>query len=429
MTLRVRFSLAAALLAVLVAVGFGTSAFFAFARQIDSQLETVLRSDLERVATLLDRPSLGASFRPSGNLDVILQFVTANGDVVLSWGAETLLPPDDGPILHSRDGRTYLVATAPWQSTAGTIRLAHDVSGAMQARRELAGVLAVSGIVVVLVASFAALLGVQGILRPLALLARQTRDMGPSLPTAVDYDGPADEVGDVADGLNTAFAAIRQRHDEERAFLLEVAHELAAPLTLVHYHLDGLRRERPDDVTLRAAADAARELLRTSQDLLVVARGELESDVTYEVLELRDLVRRVANEYPGVEVDTPTAGDVVGDPERLVQVIRNVVRNGVQACGSTNGVRIDLVPEGSDQVLRVSDSGSGMSDEVRERAFERGYTRGAGVGVGLSVAQSLVERHGGRILVASTSPGGTTIEVRIPSLHARVEGAPTVSVP
>ncbi len=424
MTLRTRFGVAAAGFTIVVAVGFGMLAFATFTRQIDRQLETLLLADLERVVGLLERPSLGASFGDPSSEGVILQFVTDDEEIALWWGDDTLLATEEDPSRIDIGDRTFIMAQAPWPAANGTVRLAHDVTDAMLARQDLARALVTSGGLVVLLATVVAALGVRRMLRPLVLLARQTRTIEPTNPVDVAYGGPRDEVGDLAAGLNLALAAIRRRRDEEQAFLLEVAHELAAPLTLVDYHLDELRRRQPDEPSLEAAADAARELLRTSQDLLVIARGELERELTRRVLDLADLVRRVGKEYPGVSTQTDGAAPVVGDRERLVQVIRNLVRNAVQACGGAVGVNVTLDTEGDEHVLRVIDTGPGMDPEAAARAFEHGYSRGGGAGVGLAVARSLVERHGGRIRIASTSSAGTTLEVRLPTLAAhREDGA------
>lgn len=443
MTLRARLGIAAALFALVVAGGFGALAYLTFARQMDRQLEAVLRSDLDRVTALLASPRLGASFGDPSTRGVILQFVGPDDGVVVWWGDDAPLPRPDGVVTHERDDRTYLVTAAPWLATGGSIRLAHDVTEALASRRALARALLTSGAVVVLIAMLGALAGVRRLLAPLARLARQTRTIHPATTGSITYHGPADEVGDLADGLNLTLSAIRARRDQERAFLLEVAHELAAPLTLVHYHLDGLRRRHPDESALRAASEAARELLRTSQDLLVVARGDLERALEYRVVDLGDLVRRVADEYPGVTSDVGERAEVAGDPERLMQVIRNIVRNAVQASGTTAGVTVAVERAEDELVLRVSDSGPGMSSEVRQHAFEHGFTRApnpnhggrgvtntvedgigtgtsGGIGVGLSVAQHLAERHGGRVVVAATSHLGTVMEVRLPSLDARI---------
>ncbi len=427
MTLRARLGLWSSLFAVLVVGMFGALVYVSYQRQLEGQLTAVLRHDLARVATLLDEPSLGASFIGAASDDVVLQFV-ADGRVVLGWGDPAPLPAVDRPTRIVRGERSYLVAQAPWRAANGSIRLAHDITNAVNAIAGVGRALIVSGAVVVLLATLAALIGVRRMLRPLTDLAGQTRQLEPATPGAVTYRGPRDEVSDLAIGLNEALAAIKEHREQERAFLLEVAHELAAPLTLVHYHLDGLRRQDGDDARLRAASDAARELLRTSQDLLVVARGELDRAMTYELLDLRQVIERIATEYPGIAVDVDGPAEVVGDPERLMQVVRNLVRNAVQAQGGTEGVRVRLRTRPGEHVLEVHDGGPGMDADTRSRAFVRGFSGGRGSGVGLAVAQSLAERHGGQVHVASSTAAGTVMEVVLPSLDARLADPPTAPV-
>ena len=420
MTLRARFGLWAAVFTALVVVVFGALVHVTYQRQLERQLIEVLHHDLERVAMLFEEPSLGASFTGAVSDGIVLQFVTADGRVVLSWGDAAPLPAVERPARLVRDDRTYLVAQAPWRATNGVIRLAHDVTDAVEAVAGVGRVLLVTGAAVVALAALLALFGVRRMLWPLSDLARQTRSLEPAAPAGVTYRGPRDEVHALATSLNEALQDIRRHREEERAFLLEVAHELAAPLTLVHYHLDGLRQQGGDDARLRAAADAARELLRTSQDLLVVARGELERVLEYQLLDLREVIERVAQEYPGLCVAMSGPAEVVGDPERLVQVVRNLVRNAVQATGATEAVRVVLRSETEEHVVEVRDTGPGMTPETRERAFERGFSGGRGSGVGLAVAKSLAERHGGRLRVAESTVAGTVMEVVLPSFASRL---------
>jgi two-component system, OmpR family, sensor kinase len=426
MTLRSRLSIAATAFAALVVVVFGGLAYLGYQRQLEQQLTDVLLSDLERVATLLDEPSLGASFTGAASAGVVLQFVTSDGDVVLGWGDPTPLPAVSGPTRFVHEDRTYLAAQARWRAADGFIRLAHDITETLAASERVGRALMASGVVVVVLAAIVALIVVRRMLRPLTDLAVQTRLLEPALRESVAYVGPPDEVHDLATALNDALDAIRQRREDERAFLLEVAHEVAGPLTLVHYHLDRLRLESGGDPRLRAASDAARELLRTSQDLLVVARGELDRPIAHELLDLRALVTRVADEYPGIRIEAGDAAEVAGDPERLMQVVRNLVRNAVQASGGPEGVSVVLRAGSDDHVLEVRDAGPGMTPETLARAFERGYSTGRGSGVGLAVAKDLAERHGGSVRVASSTPQGTVMEIRLPSLEARLGDASPV---
>jgi len=420
--LRARLGLAAVGLTVAVVAAFGAVAYRSFVRQQDEQLRVLLAEDLRRVTALLDRPALGASFAPDETGSSVLQLVTPAGEVAVAVGDSEPLPVVDVPTVIERGGRTLLVATGAWPWTNGSVRLAHDIGAALAVRRDLLESLVAAGILVTLVAAAVGLAGSRGMLTPLVRVARQAREVDPAAPKGVAYDGPRDEIGDLVDALNGALDAIGQRKEAERRFLLEVSHELAAPLTLVNYHLGAVREAHPDDPHVRAAAEGTRELLRTSQDLLVLARGELERPLEPRVVDLRDVVLRVADEYPGIGLDLGGRLEVVGDPERLVQVVRNLVRNALQAVGRPDGVEVSLGTDDDQAVVRVRDDGPGMSEETVRRAFEHGFSGAGGVGVGLTVCRRLVEQHGGELRLRSSLGKGSCFEVRLERLAARLEG-------
>jgi two-component system sensor histidine kinase TctE len=418
--LATRVAASSAALTLGVVAAFGTLAYGGFVRQQDASMHRLLEEDLGRMAALLDRPVLGASFVNPAVPGTTVQIVSPEGATVLSWGAGIQLPLVASAEVRVLDGRRALVGSAPWRQGGATIRVAHDVEAALATRSALARSLWAGGAVAGLLAVWLAASVARRALRPLERVADEARHVDPSAPGAIAYAGGDDELRVLTDALNETLAAIRDRSQRERAFLLEVAHELAGPLTLVHYHLAAARRERGDDEALRAAAEAAQELLRTSQDLLVVARGEDARPLELSVVALRDVLARVVRAYPGVVLEADERGEVVADPDRLAQVFRNLVRNGVQAAGRAEGVRVALATAGDEHVVRVADDGPGLDAEARSRAFERGFRRGDGSGVGLAIAKDLVERHGGRIQVLAEGGPGAVFEVRLPSLAARL---------
>ena len=420
MKLATRVALGSAALTLVVVAAFGTLAYGVFQRQQDVSMRRLLDEDLGRLAALLERPVLGASFVDPAVPGYGVQIVSPDGTTVLSWGATAQLPLVAPPEIRVLDGRRAIVGSTPWRDGGATIRVAHDVEDALATRSELLRSLWTGGVVAGAIAVWLAGTVARRALRPLERVAADARRIDPSAPGAITYAGGDDELRVMTDALNETLKAIRERSDREHAFLLEVAHELAGPLTLVHYHLGSARRERADDVALRAAAEAAEELLRTSQDLLVVARGEDARPLEMSVVALRDVLQRVVRAYPGVVLEADQRGDVVADPDRLAQVFRNLVRNGVQAAGRAEGVRVTLEARDDEHVVRIADDGPGLDAAARTRVFERGYRRGEGSGVGLSIAKDLVERHGGRIEVLAEAGPGAVFEVRLPSLSARL---------
>lgn len=430
MTLRARLSLlvTAALLAGLVL--FGTLAYASFWRQQRVQLNELLLRDLARVQTLVQAgaQAIGADLT-SSNGDYLLQFVSKSGLVANPLGAEAL-PESTRPQLMERvterGARTLLYASKPWlvpqgEKPVGTLRLALDVTADLRERETLLRSLFVSGGVIALAVTVVNLVLLQRALAPLGRLAAQARQINPAAPATIRYKGPHDEVAYVAQALNRALRGIRKRQQAERNSLAEIAHELAAPLTLVAGHLESLHALHPRDARLGAAQGAANELLYTSKDLLTLARGELERPLDLAVLDLSSVAERIAYEYPGVQLGTLEHAEIAGSPERLSQLVRNLVRNAVQAAGAGK-VTLAVTLSGAEVCLGVTDRGPGVPPTELKHLFERFYTRRkqGGTGLGLSVAQQIARQHGGQISVASVVGEGTHFTVTLPSLGAQL---------
>ncbi len=421
MTLRARLSLlvTAALLAGLFL--FGVLAFVTFSRQQREQLDEVLLRDLARVQLLM-RQGPGAIGAELSNSDFSTQLVRADDELLIGEGE--LLPTSSRPRLLAYGSRTLLVASGPWllgEVEVGTVRSGLDVTGDLAQRRALLRSLLVSGGVIALAVAIVNLIVLQRALAPLGRLAAQARQINPAEPSPIHYTGPHDEVAYVAQALNRSLRGIRKRQQAERASLAEIAHELAAPLTLVAGHLELLRASHPGDAQLGAARGAANELLYTSKDLLTLARGELERSLDLQVLDLASVARRVALEYPGVTLRTLEHAEVAGSPERLSQLVRNLVRNAVQAAGA-DGVSLAVAANDAEICLSVQDRGPGIPPNEVAHLFERFYTRRkqGGTGVGLSVAQQIAAQHGGQITVTSALGEGSCFTLALPSLGAQL---------
>lgn len=395
-----------------------------FERHQYRELTALLGRELQRVTTLLADPAVGESLLAGGFEHLSLQLVDPAGGVLVPAGDPEAIPLGDG--WAEWRGERVLVAAAPWSLAGGvrlgTVRLSHDAAEALAARRTLRNSLVVAAAVIALLGTVAGLLLLRRQLRPLRLLASEAAALEPADPRLSLPPMRRDEVGEVARALEGAVAAIRQRQQAERDALAGVAHELAAPLSVVAGQLEGLAAANPAPQVL-AARDAARELLHTSQDLLTLARGELQVPLELSVVAVAEVAERVCGEYPGVRFEARSEGLVLGNPLRLAQVVRNLVRNAVQA-GGAPGVTV-LVTEADGAVtLTVSDDGVGLTDDALARLFERHFTSRAaqgGSGIGLAVVKGLVEAHGGAVTAERLPERGTRFVVVLPSLEAGLE--------
>jgi signal transduction histidine kinase len=182
--------------------------------------------------------------------------------------------------------------------------------------------------------------------------------------------------------------------------------------------LNTLAQEKEQDSRFQAAKEAANELLYTSQDLLTLARGELEFELELAALDLWEIAKKVAQEYPGVVLDGESA-EVLASQERMTQVVRNLVRNAVQACGQASLVSLKLEHDQNTVKLNVIDQGPGMDEDTQKRIFERYYSKKrGGTGVGLVVAKKLLEQHEGSLTLVSEPGKGSCFTISLPSLES-----------
>ncbi|WP_158625125.1 hybrid sensor histidine kinase/response regulator [Corallococcus terminator] len=218
-------------------------------------------------------------------------------------------------------------------------------------------------------------------------------------------------------------------------FLATVSHELRTPLTAIlgwvqllrTGHLPEPRRERALE-TMERNARAQGQLIEDLLDVSRIVSGKLKLDV--EPVNLSTVVQqaldsvRPAADARGVHVQATvdSSGSVMGDPQRLQQVVWNLLSNAVKF--TSRGGHVRLVVERRDSLveLTVEDTGQGIPAAFLPHVFERfrqadsGTTRKTGgLGLGLSIVRHIVEMHGGTVAVASEGDGrGATFTVRLP---------------
>jgi PAS domain S-box-containing protein len=233
---------------------------------------------------------------------------------------------------------------------------------------------------------------------------------------------------------------LRSRAEEadraREAFLGNVSHELRTPLSALLGWTHVLLHSSPDETGVRRAHAAiersARAQIKLVDDILDASRmlaGKLQLDkeaidfsqaVSAAVLTLRPSVegRSIALET----IESPEPLPVLADPDRLQQVIWNLVSNAIKF--TPTGGRIEVRTEriGDEAVLSVMDTGAGIEPEFLPRVFERfsqadrSLTRAhGGLGLGLAIARHIVLSHGGTIAAASAGRGqGATFRVTVP---------------
>jgi signal transduction histidine kinase len=247
-------------------------------------------------------------------------------------------------------------------------------------------------------------------------------------------DEATGELRQRVDEIDEANRQLEQAHRDREAFVGMIAHDLGGPLTSIVGYLQLLgERGLPARVRDRARTtmlSEARRMARLLDDLVEASRlasgrfrvEPTECDLSALVRE-RVQVAQLGGEPHSFHLDAPRRPvRVLGDPDRLAQVISNLLNNAViHAPGGD--VRVEL--RGGEAVrLTVSDEGPGIPAEQLEAVFEphvrltdrRGGGRVGGRGLGLYIARLIVEAHGGRIWATAGPFGvGTAIHVSLPS--------------
>ncbi len=270
-----------------------------------------------------------------------------------------------------------------------------------------------------------------GLFRPLediAVVARQiTR--ADDLSRRVPDTGRKDEIGDLTMALNQTLERLENLFRTQQRFLADVSHELRTPLTTIRGNVDLMRRmDMVDPDFLNDIQAELERMTRLVNDLLMLARADVGSvRIMREPVEIDsvviDVYRQVATvEQPvTIKLNEVDQAYVLGDRDRLKQLLLNLVDNAIKYTPEGGEVRMGLSKSEDRVHIYVSDTGIGISEEDLPHIFDRFFrvdkarSRAmGGTGLGLSIARSVVEAHGGDIHVTSKFGEGTTFYVSLP---------------
>ena len=236
-----------------------------------------------------------------------------------------------------------------------------------------------------------------------------------------------------------------QRKNEEmrKEFVANVSHELRTPLTNVRSYAETIRdtADIPQDMEnnfLDIIISETDRMTRIVQDLLTLSRldsGRAEIKMTR--FSLFDAIESVCR---AVELEAQRRGHtlerlygdtlpmIMGDRNRLEQVMMNVVGNSIKYTPDGGVITVDAGVRGRNVWIEVSDTGIGIPQKDRERIFDRFYRvdkarsrESGGTGLGLSIAREIVLRHHGTIALASHDGPGTTVRIVLP-IRQKEEG-------
>lgn len=354
---------------------------------------------------------------------------------------------DAGGIVSTGDGLTTIstdetgklrVLTQPVAvdgKRIGTFRVADPLTSVDQALESLRNRFIAVGLGALILSVAIAIWLANLISRPLRRMAAVASavDSG-DLTHRIDYGGN-DEVGVLAEAFNHMLDRLEEGFRLQRDFVSDASHELRSPLTVLRGRIEQLVDHTGDreatEVEAGELMKEVRRMERLTDDMLTLAKAERGGLVQLRRVPIDDFVEDLRRDLPLLgqrhySVESDIHGDLEADPDRLAQVLRNLVTNAVRHTAADGHIDVSIGSENGSAVFAVSDDGTGIEPDQLGRIFDRfhrtdeGRSRAeGGSGLGLAIARAIVEAHGGTIAASSTPGQGATIRFRIPGLRPR----------
>jgi heavy metal sensor kinase len=271
-------------------------------------------------------------------------------------------------------------------------------------------------------------------LAPVGRIAQTAEAMSESnLGLRIDIERTEDELGSVAAALNRAFDRLQEAFERQTRFTADASHELRTPLASLMAEIEwALARTRSQEEyqhSLRVAMKAAERMRAVVEGLLTLAKADAGAVLLQrQSVDLSTLTQEVVSGLEplalerGIRLEVAAEAAVVtGDPDRLRELITNLVANAVRYCSPGGHVSCSARVVGNGATLEVSDTGPGIDAEDLPHIFERFYRANkarsrvaGGAGLGLAISKWIVESHGGRIWCDSTPAHGACFIVELP---------------
>jgi heavy metal sensor kinase len=446
--IRIRLTLAFALVMALVLAATGAFLYLRVASGLDRTIEQGLRTRAADITALVRQSDTGLRQGRTGGVDSgLAQVIDARGQIVdATPGVARRLVPTAAQLRRARvhasffaptlDGEPFRVLAQPVNAQGK--RLVVVVGTSLEPRAEtlldLRRQLLVGGPIALVLASLAGYVLAAAALRPVERMSERAATISAvSAGRRLPVPKADDEITRLGRRLNEMLARLEGALERERALVSNASHELRTPLSLMKTEIE-LALAEPESApalsaALRSAAEETDRLSQLTDDLLLLARvdsGELPIRRTdFAAIELLGTIatryqRRALDASRTIEVVSPPGVVVRGDRRRLEQALANLVENSLRHGAGT--VRLEAAEQDGALELRVGDNGTGFPPEFVPHAFER-FSRAdrsretAGVGLGLAIVAAIVHAHGGTAAASNHSTGGAEVTLRLPSPH------------
>jgi signal transduction histidine kinase len=296
-------------------------------------------------------------------------------------------------------------------------------------RQSIAHSLVIAAGLALAVALGAAVLASRRLVAPVRRLTDATRRLAAGDRTSrVGEVRTSGELAELASSFDTMAGALEREDTLRRTLVADLAHELRTPVAVLQAQLEGIAAGvvALDGAAVESLSEEVAELSRLIEDLRILAEADAAGlRIRREPVDLAEVASRAAARLApffverGVHLDLQLgATKVLGDTDRLEQVLLNLLSNAAKFSAPGSEVLLRVAVEQGEGRLVVADHGRGIPPDEHRRIFDRFY-RGAaaggtsGSGIGLAVVSLLVAAHGGRISLSSSVGDGSVFTVHL----------------
>ena len=459
---------------LLIVLALSVAVYLSTAFYLDERLEAELTAQADFYATYAAQlapdertlaglaPTIVTLFAPQADLNV--RFFAASSGALLAatqdigpqpsrvalrelrYRSPTVFTQPSRDLPHRRYAAQAVVVSEPLgqahgQRTIGVVEVSRSTQASERFLATLRRILLVTILAAVLTSLLVSVFLARRLSGPIGDMEQATRRIAAGDLDVRLGDYPPDEMGRLAESINHMTAQLKHLEAARAQFISEISHDLRTPLTAIKGLLVNLmdasgpgehpsagsaglqiRREqgKGEPSSLEIAERETDRLIRLVNQLLDLTRwqgGQLElnrrpvdvSAIANAAVTLSE--GRAHHRHITLNTDVPPSLPTISaDPDRLQQVILNLLDNAIKFTPSGGQVTLAVTQREDEIEVSVQDTGRGMSDEERERAFESYYRgKGGGAGLGLTIARAIVEAHGGRMGIESSVGQGTRV--------------------
>lgn len=417
--------------------------------QVDTTLQLAASQALINVDADGDKIAFQNLDNPSNpqhqNEDLTFYLLSSDGTLLEQLGRNTTISP---PQPQQTGFVTLIAGDDTWRvysqavtvnNAAGWVQVVQNLDPIIEILERLVTQMIIGVPLALGLAGIGGLLLASSALRPITRITQTAQSItGSDLSRRIQYQGPADEVGRLAQTFDDMLDRLQAAFERERRFTGDAAHELRTPLAALKGRI-GVTLSRPRPVgdytdTLHEMEGQVDRLIHLSNDLLFMARlDQKQRPLQFELIELQDFLSAIVDQVsPLAEVkqielhkNIPDNLAIKGDIDLLIRLFLNLLDNAIKYTPEGGMVSIAVERKNKQVQITISDTGPGIPKEHLPHLFERFYraeedrarnslgNRQSGAGLGLAIAYEIVRAHKGYLGVESQPEQGTTFFVRL----------------